>query len=68
MILVAERMGGVLAGNRVVVLWSPSAKSSCIVYACSIILFLVIILSNRVDDVFVGGVICRAETSLPRSR
>ena len=46
---------------------SPSAKRSCMVSACSIIPFLVLILSGRVDDVFVGGVFCSPERSLPRS-
>ncbi len=65
--MLAERTGGVSVAKRVVTMRSPSAKRSCMVSACSIILFLVMIISNRVDDVFVGGVICRAETSLPRS-
>jgi len=55
-------------GRRVVAMRSPSAKRSCTVSACSIILLLVTIHSDRVDDIFVGGVICMAEMSLPRSR
>ena len=59
--------GGVLVGKRVVAMRSPSAKMSCMVSACSIILFLVLILSGRVDVGFVVGVFCRMERSLPRS-
>ena len=55
-------------GKRVVAMWSPSAKRSCMLLACSIILSLVLILSERVDVRLVGGVICRVERSLPRSR
>jgi len=57
-------------GKRDVAMQSPSAKRSCMVFACSVILFLVVILSLRVDAIIVGGggVICRAERSLPRSR
>jgi hypothetical protein len=59
---------GVLGfGKRVVAMRSPFAKRSCMVFACKIILFLVLILSERVDAIFVG-VICRAERSLPKSR
>ena len=54
LILFAERMGGVLVGKRVMAMRSPSAKRSCMLSACSIILFLGMILSDRVDDVFVG--------------
>ncbi len=56
--LFAERGGGVVR----------SAKRSCMVSACLIFLFLVMILFERVDVVFVGVVICRAERSLPRYR
>ena len=54
--------------KRDVAMRSPSAKMSCMVSACSIILFLVVLLSLRVDAIAVGCVICRAERSLPRSR
>ena len=50
-----RRGGGVLVGKRVVAMRSPSAKRSCMVSACSIIMFLVLILSGRVDVVFVGA-------------
>ena len=59
--------GGVLVGKRVVAMRSTSAKRSCMVSACSIILFLVLILSGRVDAVFVGGVFCSPERILPMS-
>ena len=51
----AVRGGGVLVGKSVVAIRSPSAKRSCMVSACSIIMFFLLILSMRVDDVFVGG-------------
>ena len=44
-------------GKRVVAIRSPSAKRSCMVFACSIILFLVVILSLRVHAMIVGCVI-----------
>ena len=59
---------GVLVGDRDMAVRSPSAKRSCMVSACSIFLFLVVIFSLCVDAIVVGGVICRAERSLPRSR
>ena len=61
-----ERCG--LVEKKVVAMRSSSAKRSCMVSTCSIIMFLVMILSLRVDAIFVEGVICRAERSLPRSR
>ena len=41
-------------GKSVMVMRSPSAKRSCMVSACSIIRFLVLILSDTVDVVFVA--------------
>ena len=63
----AVRGGVVLVGKSVVAIWSPSAKRSCMVSACSIMLFLVLILSKRVGVVFVGSVFCISERSLPSS-
>jgi len=60
--------GGVLVGKSVVAMRSPSAKRSCIVSACSLILFLVLILSGHVDVVIVGGVLCMSERNLSRFR
>jgi hypothetical protein len=54
-------------GKKVVAMRSPSAKRSCMVSACSIIMFLVLMLSGRVDGVFVEDVFCSPERSLPRS-
>ena len=62
----AERGCEILVGKRVMAMRSPSAKRSCMVLACSVILFLVLILSERVDGVFVGGVFYSPERSLPR--
>jgi len=47
--------GVVLVGKRDVAMRSPSAKRSCMVSACSIILFLIVIRSLRVDAIIVGG-------------
>ena len=63
----AEWGVGVLVGKRVVAMRSPSAKRSCMVSAWSIIIFLVLILSGRVDVVFVKGVFCSPARSSPRS-
>ncbi len=41
-------------GKRVVATRSSSAKRSCMVYASSMIMFLVMILSERVDNIPVG--------------
>ena len=68
MILFAERMGGVLMRKSVVAMRIPSAKRSCMVSASSIIMLLVLILADLVDVIFVGGVLCKVETSLLRSR
>ena len=54
-------------GKRIVAMRSPSAKRSCMVSACSMILFLVFILYGRVVVIFVGGVLCSPERILPRS-
>ena len=63
------RCGGgvVLVEKSVVAIRSPSAKRSCMVSACSIMCFLVLILSKRVGVVFVGSVFCISERSLPSS-
>ena len=63
----AVRGDVVLVGKRVVAIRSPSAKRSCMVLACSILLFLVLILSERVGVVFVGSVFGIPERSLPSS-
>ncbi len=52
----AVRRDVVLVGKSVVAIRSPSAKRSCMVLTCSIMLFLVLILSERVGVVFVGSV------------
>ena len=46
---------------------SPSANRSCMVSACSIIMFLVLLFSKRVGVVFVWSVFCIPERSLPIS-
>ncbi len=56
--------GGVLVGKRVVAMRSPSARRYWMTSACSIILFLVCILCERVVDVIVKGLCCKSETSL----
>ena len=53
--------------NIVVAMRSPFSKRSCMLSACSIILFLVWILSERVDVGFVVVVFCSLERNLPRS-
>ncbi len=63
----AVRGGVVLVGKSVVAIRNPSAKRSCMVLACSIMLFLVLILSERVGVVFVGSVFCILARSLPSS-
>jgi hypothetical protein len=57
----------VLVGKSVVAIRRPSAKRSCMVSACLIMLFLVWILSERVGVVCVGGGFCISERSLPIS-
>ena len=59
--------GGCGFGKSVVAIRNPSDKRSCMVSACSIMLFLVLILSKRVVVVFVGSVLCNHERSLPSS-
>ena len=63
----AVREGVVLVGKSVDAIRSPSARRSCMVSACSMILFLFLILSLRVDVVFVGGVFCISARSLSSS-
>jgi hypothetical protein len=54
----AVRGGVVLVGKSVVAIRSPSDKRSCMVSACSSMLFLVLILSKRVGGVFVESLLC----------
>ncbi len=53
-------------GKRVIAMRSPSARRSWMASACSIILFLVCILCERVVEVLVKGLSCKSETSLSR--
>ena len=64
----AEWGVGVLVGKRVVAMRNPSLKRYCMVFVCSNIASLVLILSERVYDKLVGGVIYMEEKSLLMSR